>query len=226
MGSEILSNFIKDISYSGIEVVGRYYSNYRAFVFSNEDPENVSRLKLVIPQIAGDEPYEIWAFPKGVFSGENYGVQVLPQKGDLVWVEFEMGDPQVPIWSHGHFGENEKPTDKKYTDKNSYWFQTPKGHSIMINDTEEYIYAGLKGDKKYIKIHKDKVTVKWEDTEINLDDLIQVKTQNENLYSLLNDLFTFLESQTFTNSGGITGPTNQLSQLQQLHKRLPKLFKQ
>lgn len=218
-------DLIRELSYAGLESLGRYYSVYRAFVSDNEDPLNASRLRLVIPQIAGDIPYEIWAMPRNVFSGKEYGLQVLPQKGDLVWVEFEMGDPQVPIWSHGHFAKEEKPTAGKYTDKNSYWFQTPQGHSIMINDTDEYIYAGLKGEEKYIKIHKDKATLKWKNTEINLDDLLQVKTENENLYSLLDDLFKFLETQTFTNSGGTTFVTNQLSQIQQIHQRLPKLLK-
>lgn len=220
-----LAQLVKNIAYSGLELFGRYYSDYRAFVVDNEDPENMHRLKLIIPEIAADQVYDYWAYPKDVWGGKDYGIQVLPQKADLVWVSFERGNPEVPIWFHGHWGKDEKPTGSEYKDPNSYWFKTPGGHTVMINDTNEYIYAELKGGEKYIKIHKDKTTIKWKDSEINLDTLINVKTQNESLYTLMDDLFTFLEQQTFTNGAGTTFVTNQLTQLMQLHARLPKLLK-
>src|SRR6185503_3191470 len=38
------------------------------------------------------------------FAGKQSGVYVVPQVGAGVWVEFEQGDPDYPIWSGGFWG--------------------------------------------------------------------------------------------------------------------------
>lgn len=135
--------FINALVFNGLESFGKYYSKYRAWVADNDDPENLSRLKLVIPQISGNQAYNYWAFPTGVYSGENYGSQVIPKKGDTVWVEFEGGRPEIPIWSHGHRSRKEMPKDRDedwWKDKESYWIRTPKGNWIMLNDTKNFVH--------------------------------------------------------------------------------------
>lgn len=133
-------HLVKSLLSNGFENVGRYYSVYRAWVFNNEDPENLHRLQLIIPQISGNDYYEYWAFPKGVPSAANFGSQVIPPKGALVWVEFEGGEPEIPVWSHGHFSRNQIPKDdEELKDPNCYWFITKAGHRIKINDTKNTI---------------------------------------------------------------------------------------
>ena len=125
----------------GLEAFGRYYSCYRAFVFDTNDPENLQRIKLIIPQISGDQAYNYWSMPKGVFYGEGYGSQILPQKGDVVWVEFEGGAPEIPIWSHGHPGRKELPTkDPDLKEKDCYWLLTPKGNFVKLYDTKNILH--------------------------------------------------------------------------------------
>lgn len=142
---------IKDMLQYGLEKFGRYYSTYRGFVADNKDPDNCGRLKLIIPEVGGDTPFEYWAHAKNVFSGPKYGVQLIPQKGDVVWVEFEQGHPEVPIWSHGYFGLNEPPTDDEdLKDVNCYWFITPGGHKIKVNDTKSYIHIQHKGGQTVV----------------------------------------------------------------------------
>lgn len=135
-----LVNLIKTIVHNGLEAFGRYYSSYRAFVADVDDPEHLQRIKLIIPQISGNQAYNYWAYPKNIFFGEDYGSQCLPQKGDVVWVEFEGGAPEVPIWSHGHPARNEYPKDKDLTDVRCYWFKTPKGNIIKLYDTKNSIH--------------------------------------------------------------------------------------
>lgn len=132
------SSFLKDLMYLGLEQFGRYYSSYMAVVANVDDPENLNRLQLVIPEIT-EGVYLYWAFPKSNYAGKGYGVQLLPQRGDTVWVEFERGNPKVPIWSHGYFARDEKPQGEDLDDKNTYWLITPKGHKVIINDTKNYI---------------------------------------------------------------------------------------
>ena len=134
-----ITRVIKDLMHLGLEAFGKYYSSYRGFVVDRNDPLGLGRLQLLIPQVTGNNPYKYWALPKGVYSGEGYGSQVIPQNGDLVWVEFEGGCPEVPIWNHGHFGMGEMPTDAELQDKNTYWFLSPQGNLLLANDTKKLI---------------------------------------------------------------------------------------
>lgn len=121
----------------GLESVGLYYSSYRAFVWDNEDPDRCNRIQFKMPALFGNEVPDMWAIPKHNFSGKNYGIQVLPQKGDVIFIEFEQGNIRKPLWIHGHFAFNEKP--RSLSDVNAYWFQSPKGQLVFIDDTNELI---------------------------------------------------------------------------------------
>lgn len=136
----VIVRLIKTLMNFGLEAFGRYYSLYRAFVVDNNDPDNLQRLKLVIPQVSGTQSYNYWAFPRNVFYGNNYGSQILPQKGDVVWVEFEGGRPEIPIWSHGHPGLKDVQKDVILKEKDCYWFKTPKGNIIKLYDTKNLVH--------------------------------------------------------------------------------------
>lgn len=90
----------------GFEYFGLYYGNYRGVIVNNQDPQKLGRVQIRIPQIAGDNKHEYWAWPKGQPAGEDFGDFMIPPKGSPVWVEFENGDPQHPIWSGGHWGKS------------------------------------------------------------------------------------------------------------------------
>lgn len=139
----------------GFEMIGRHYSIYRAFVVENKDPLNMNRLQLLIPHLNESAPDDTWAFPKNVFGGKNYGTQLLPQKGDMVWVEFEYGDPDYPVWSHAGYGEEELP--KEFESVNHYGFKTPQGTLIIINDNDdvEEVLVKHATTKEWLKIIKD-----------------------------------------------------------------------
>lgn len=147
MNNELLK-IIKSIILEGLEPFGKYYSSYRAFVYNREDPLNCNRLQLIIPNVGGDKPYLYWALPSNNFSGKGYGCQVLPSEKDLVWVEFEMGNPKRPIWKFGYFGEGEKPKDLISPD--NYWFKTPKGNLVEFNDTKGKEFIRMTSSKGQI----------------------------------------------------------------------------
>lgn len=143
-----LANLLNNLFKYGMEKFGKYYSSYRGFVYDNVDPDNMGRVQLLIPEIAGNKPYITWALPKGCFSGtthdgKTYGTHILPQNGDLVWVEFQRGNPALPIWSFGYPGKGEKPMIPSLMGDNVYWFRTPGGNIVSINDTDNTIHATL-----------------------------------------------------------------------------------
>lgn len=162
VGKPIFARFFNTLQEGGLESLGLYYSYYRAIVHSRKDPENANRLQLIIPDITGDVPFEEWAHPKGQFAGSNYGQQILPKEGDIVWVTFEQGNPEFPIWEHGYFGTKEKPIGELLDGEDTYWFISPKGHKVIINDTKDTIsiqhQKGLKVNltEEYISLISDK----------------------------------------------------------------------
>ena len=154
---------LKNIITIGLEYYGRYYSTYPGYVIDNNDPEGMGRLKLKVPSVYGDNVYEYWAPGKGIYSGDGYGMQVLPNIGDMVWVEFRLGDPRNPIWSHSYFAKGQKPEELR--NPQMFWFKTPKGQIIIIDDKEDYIVI-RNANNNQILIDGDGVSITTD--EINL----------------------------------------------------------
>lgn len=199
--------FFKDLLRLGLESFGRYYSSYVGIVSSNEDPEQLSRLQLVIPIITGGKVLEIWAFPRNVYAGKNYGMQILPQRGDIVRVEFESGDPKAPIWSFSHFARYEKPDEEELKDVKSFWFITPGGHRVVINDTKNYIHIEDSQENK-VTIDEVGITLQVKDgNKINLGNPITDKAVlGDKLHDVLKELVETLQSAT-TSAGPFLPPT-------------------
>lgn len=162
----LLQQVFENIVYNGLESLGRYYSSYRGYVIDNEDPDNMSRVKVRIPAITRKNDHPVWAYPKNSFAGKDYGMQLLPQKGDIVWVEFEHGDPKFPLWTHAHFTKGQKPSE--FSTPQIYGFKTPKGQLIIIDDrdgVEKIIVKSLNHfiiDSDVVAFEADQIFLKGE----------------------------------------------------------------
>ncbi|MBB1519843.1 baseplate assembly protein [Aquipseudomonas campi] len=75
----------------------RYYGKYRGMVLNNIDPMQQGRLQVQVPDVAGLIPAS-WAMPCVPIAGIQNGMVALPMIGSGVWVEFEQGNPDHPIW--------------------------------------------------------------------------------------------------------------------------------
>jgi uncharacterized protein involved in type VI secretion and phage assembly len=80
----------------------RYYGKYRGTVMSNLDPMQMGRLQVSVPDVVL-APLN-WAMPCFPVSGMQAGAWMIPGLGAGVWVEFEQGDPDHPIWSGCWYG--------------------------------------------------------------------------------------------------------------------------
>ncbi|MBK9014744.1 MAG: baseplate assembly protein [Saprospiraceae bacterium] len=76
----------------------RYYGKYRGTVINNFDPENRGRIQAMVPDVQGLIP-TTYAMPCFPVAGKGSGVYVLPEIGSGVWMEFEQGNPDYPIWT-------------------------------------------------------------------------------------------------------------------------------
>jgi hypothetical protein len=140
----------------GLEFFGRYYGSYRGYVLDNNDPKGMNRVKITCPNIHGDDPIGVWAYPKGQWGGKNYGISILPEKGDVVFVEFDHGDSDYPMWTHSGYGLTEKP--EEFKELGTYGFKTPKGNIIIIDDTANpRILVKFKNTKEYIEIKEEQL---------------------------------------------------------------------
>jgi len=84
----------------------KFYGKYRGTVLINTDPQQRGRLMLNVPDVLGSIPSS-WAEPCVPLAGPTgppMGVYFVPPIGAGVWVEFEHGDPDYPIWSGCRWG--------------------------------------------------------------------------------------------------------------------------
>lgn len=126
----------------------RYFGKYRGLVVRNDDPENLGRLTVRVPGILGEDVVTGWALPCMPAGGEpNQGFLALPGPGAGVWVEFEEGDLEFPIWTGAYWtkpgGESEIPRannrdGQEYEDgptpATRKIFKTARGHTIQFED--------------------------------------------------------------------------------------------
>lgn len=80
-----------------------YYGKYRGTVVNNIDPMQIGRIQVMVPDVS-NVMLSSWAMPCAPVAGINMGVFTLPLIGGGVWVEFEQGDPDYPIWVGGFWG--------------------------------------------------------------------------------------------------------------------------
>ena len=81
----------------------RYYGKYRGLVLDNIDPLQIGRILAQVPDLLGETP-STWAMPCVPAAGIQAGCFIVPPIGSQVWMEFEQGDPDYPIWSGGFWG--------------------------------------------------------------------------------------------------------------------------
>jgi len=88
--------------------VRTFYGKYRGKVAGNVDPLQLGRIQVRVPAVYG-EGASAWALPAAPYAGPGVGLFLVPPTGANVWVEFEAGDPDQPIWSGCFWGVGEVP---------------------------------------------------------------------------------------------------------------------
>ena len=82
---------------------GRYFGKYRGTVVENADPMMIGRLLAIVPDVSNTIPTS-WAMPCLPWGGMQTGLFCVPPLGAGVWIEFEQGDPDYPIWTGCFYG--------------------------------------------------------------------------------------------------------------------------
>jgi uncharacterized protein involved in type VI secretion and phage assembly len=130
---------------------GNYFGKYRATVVENDDPDKRGRLKLRIPGALGTDVVSGWALPCVPYGGvADQGFFFIPEIDAAVWVEFEEGKLDYPIWvgtfwaKPGGNSEVPKPNAVDGTEESDVQspptrkiIKTLKGHTIQLEDADD-----------------------------------------------------------------------------------------
>ena len=112
-----------------------FYGKYRGVVTDNKDPLNIGRVRAEVPDVMG-EHQSGWALPCAPFGGDGMGFFALPKVGAGVWIEFEQGDPDYPIWSGCWWGsKSEIPGEWQSDSEKKVLIKTEKKLSILLDDS-------------------------------------------------------------------------------------------
>jgi uncharacterized protein involved in type VI secretion and phage assembly len=113
----------------------KFYGKYRGSVTDINDPLMIGRIRAKVPDVMGDLESG-WAMPCAPFGGSGMGFFALPSVGAGVWIEFEQGDPDYPIWSGCWFGSSQEvPSTLLAPPYTKLMIMTDGGNSILLDDT-------------------------------------------------------------------------------------------
>ena len=88
--------------------MSQFFGKYRGKVANNIDPMQLGRVQVSVPAVLGDGSLS-WAMPCAPYGGSGVGFFAVPPVGANIWVEFEAGDSDYPIWSGCFWGVGEVP---------------------------------------------------------------------------------------------------------------------
>ncbi len=157
-------------------------------VRSVDDPESLGRVQLTFPWMNEAEPESNWARIAVPMSGDQRGVQFMPEVDDEVLVAFEQGDLRFPYVIGFLWNGQQKPVQ---TDPQKRTIKTVSGHTLEFDDTEgsEKISLLWKGDKPSFELEQDKIALSLNDTcKITLESTsITIQVDGSNKITLGSD---------------------------------------
>jgi uncharacterized protein involved in type VI secretion and phage assembly len=84
----------------------RFFGKYRGKVIDNHDPAMLGRIRAIVPALLGNKETS-WALPCTPYAGKNVGFYFIPPVSANVWIEFEEGNLERPIWTGGFWDEGD-----------------------------------------------------------------------------------------------------------------------
>src|SRR4051812_21427729 len=86
-----------------MNTTAKFYGKYRGTVVNNVDPMQIGRIQAIVPDVS-NIALSSGAMPCAPVAGIQMGFFAPPPIGSGVWIEFEKGDPDYPIWAGCFWG--------------------------------------------------------------------------------------------------------------------------
>ena len=131
----------------------RYYGKYRGKVSDVNDPLKLGRIRAIVPAVLGEEESG-WALPSLPFAGPTMGQYTIPPVDAGVWIEFEAGDPSLPVWTGCFWSSGQLPKDEGGTEATPPMkiIQSEKGLLVALNDDSQIISISDANGSNLLKI--------------------------------------------------------------------------
>lgn len=209
--------FFDKLIIHGLEYFGIFYGVYRAVVVSNEDPNSSGspdpqgRLVVRVPSVGDTPDAQRIAYPFALFAGENYGVKFIPRVDDQVYVMFERGKLDMPIWFGGWWAQNDIHED--FSSVDSHGIMTPGGHQLIFDEQSGSEFIRIKHLDGETKIELDSqgnvFIVNKSGKKINIGDGAENANEpaalGETLKGLLEELIDGINAMTVPTPVGPSG---------------------
>lgn len=111
------------------------FGKYRGTVVNNVDPEMIGRIQAIVPAVSPIPT--TWAMPCLPWGGINQGLFTVPLVGAGVWIEYEGGNPDFPVWTGCYWGSAaELPAMSKLVPPGvpGLTLQTALANGLVISD--------------------------------------------------------------------------------------------
>ena len=164
----------------------RFYGKYRGFVVDRDDPESLGRLKVRVPSVLGPDVVTGWAVPCVPYGGAmNQGFLMIPEVDAQLWIEFEEGDLEFPVWvgtvwsKPGGDSELPKPNGPDGVEEGSVQapptakiIKTVAGHTLQFEDDDKEVRVILADgqNENRVVLAKSSLTIVFKENTITLDD--------------------------------------------------------
>jgi uncharacterized protein involved in type VI secretion and phage assembly len=113
-----------------------FFGKYRGSVVNNIDPEQRGRIQVQVADVSA-AGFTAWAMPCLPVGGQQMGFFTVPPMGSGVWVEFEQGDLDCPVWVGAYWGGSSElpPLAKQLIPgQGGVVLQTTGQNGLMLSD--------------------------------------------------------------------------------------------
>ena len=128
-------------------MLSRHYGKYRGRVIDNRDPTGRGRLLVIVPAVMGEA--QLWALPCLPYAGPQVALFALPPVDANIWVEFEGGNTDFPIWAGCFWSDGQAPSGE--AEPEIAFFKTDFATFRIDNQAGEILIETRGGAKLTIK---------------------------------------------------------------------------
>jgi hypothetical protein len=121
--------------------VGKYYGKYAGIVADDPAPDAQGTILVVVPGVINA------VTPVRARPCLPFGHFFIPAPATRIWVEFEGGNTNYPLWVGVWYPQDTAPQEVRSQPQTHRVIQTPKGHTIELSDEDDA--------EKIIIRHKD-----------------------------------------------------------------------
>lgn len=171
--SDDVVEFVTTLKNIGLEFFDIYHGVYVGEVVDtwgsdperpgNSDPEDLGRVRIIVPEVGIDETHPAWAYPIMPFGGMDHASFFPPEIGDKIWVVFKGGDVRYPMYVGGFWGKKEEEgretpdsmEGKEDEEVKVRGLQMKNGHKLIFgeggqdsNHADDRILVQTSGDKE------------------------------------------------------------------------------